>query len=170
VISAGNKPLEELVKAKLFRADLYYRLAVLPLTVPSLRERTEDIPLLVDHFLRSSAHKHGRAPMSVSQEAQLALVHHQWPGNVRELENVIERVVVTCQHSILRPEDLFVEHERRQEKNDLNRIGKVARQDAERRQILQALRDAKGDKTRAARLLSISRSSLYNKLRDYKIS
>lgn len=170
VISAGNKPLEELVKAKLFRADLYYRLAVLPLTVPSLRERKEDIPLLVDHFLRSSAHKHGRAPMSVSQEAQLALVHHQWPGNVRELENVIERVVVTCQRSILRPEDLFVEHEKRQEKNDLNRIGKVARQDAERRQILQALRDAKGDKTRAARLLSISRSSLYNKLRDYKIS
>lgn len=170
VISAGNKPLEELVKAKMFRADLYYRLAVLPLTVPSLRERKEDIPLLVEHFLRLAADKHGRAPMSVSQEAQLALVHHQWPGNVRELENVIERVVVTCQHSILGPEDLFVEQKERQEKNDLNSIGKVARQDAERKQILQALRDAKGDKTRAARLLSISRSSLYNKLRDYEVS
>ena len=170
VLSAGNKPLEELVKAKAFRADLYYRLAVLPLTVPSLRERKEDIPLLVGHFLRWSAEKHGRAPMSVSQEAELALVQHQWPGNVRELENVIERVVVTCHHSILGPEDLFIEHKGRQEKNDLNRIGKVARQEAERSQILQALRDAKGDKTRAARLLSISRSSLYNKLRDYKIS
>jgi len=170
VISAGNKPLEELVKAKTFRADLYYRLAVLPLTVPSLRERKEDVPLLVGHFLRWSAQKHGRAPMNVSQEAELALVQHQWPGNVRELENVIERVVVTCEHSILGPEDLFIEHKGRQEKNDLNRIGKVARQEAERSQILQALRDAKGDKTRAARLLSISRSSLYNKLRDYKIS
>ena len=170
VLSAGNKPLEELVKAKTFRADLYYRLAVLPLTVPPLRERKEDIPLLVGHFLRGATKKHGRAPMSVSQEAQLALVQHQWPGNVRELENMIERVVVTCHHSILGPEDLFIEYKGRQEKNDLNRIGKVARQEAERSQILQALRDAKGDKTRAARLLSISRSSLYNKLRDYKIS
>ncbi|MGV7228343.1 MAG: sigma-54 interaction domain-containing protein [Nitrospirales bacterium] len=170
VISAGNKPLEELVKAKTFRADLYYRLAVLPLTVPSLRERKEDIPLLVGHFLRWAAQKHGRAPMSMSPEAQLALVQHPWPGNVRELENVIERVVVTCDHSILGPEDLFIEYKGRQEKNDLNKIGKVARQEAERSQILQALHDAKGDKTRAARLLSISRSSLYNKLRDYKIS
>ena len=170
VLSAGNKPLEELVKAKTFRADLYYRLAVLPLTVPSLRERKEDIPLLVGHFLRWSAQKHGRAPMSVNQEAELALLHHQWPGNVRELENVIERGVVTCHHSILGPEDLFVKPQGKQEKNDLNRIGKVARQEAERSQILQALRDAKGDKTRAARLLSISRSSLYNKLRDYNIS
>ena len=170
VLSAGNKPLEELVKAKTFRADLYYRLAVLPLTVPSLRERKEDIPLLVGHFLRWSAQKHGRAPMRLSQEAQLALIQHQWPGNVRELENVIERGVVTCHHSILGPEDLFVEHKGKPEKNDLNRIGKVARQEAERSQILQALRDAKGDKTRAARLLSISRSSLYNKLRDYNIS
>jgi two-component system response regulator HydG len=170
VLSAGNKPIEELVKAKTFRADLYYRLAVLPLTVPSLRERKEDISLLVGHFLRWSAQKHDRAPMRVSHEAQLALAQHHWPGNVRELENVIERAVVTCNHSILEPEDLFFEHKGRQEKNDLNRIGKVARQDAERSQILQALRDAKGDKTRAARLLSISRSSLYNKLRDYKIS
>ena len=169
VLSAGNQPLEALVKAKTFRADLYYRLAVLPLTVPPLRERKEDIPVLVEHFLRWSVHKHGRAPMSVSQEAQLALVQHPWPGNVRELENVIERGVVTCAHSILGPEDLFVEHKGKPEKNDLNRIGKVARQEAERDHILQALAKAKGDKTRAARLLSISRSSLYNKLRTYQI-
>jgi two-component system response regulator HydG len=108
--------------------------------------------------------------MRLSQEAELALLQHQWPGNVRELENVIERGVVTCHHTILGPEDLFVAHKGKQEKNDLNRIGKVARQEAERSQILQALRDAKRDKTRAARLLSISRSSLYNKLREYNIS
>jgi two-component system response regulator HydG len=170
VLSAGNKPLEELVNAKTFRADLYYRLAVLPLTVPPLRERKEDIPVLVEHFLRWSAHKHGRAPMGLNQEAQLALVQHPWPGNVRELENVIERGVVTCAHSILGPEDLFINHKGKPEKNDLNRIGKVARQEAERDHILQALAKAKGDKTRAARLLNISRSSLYNKLRTYQIS
>ncbi len=139
VLSAGNKPLEELVKAKSFRADLYYRLAVLPLTVPPLRERKEDIPVLVEHFLRWSAHKHGRAPMRLSQEAELALVQHPWPGNVRELENVIERGVVTCPHSILGPEDLFVEHKEKPEKNDLNRIGKVARQEAERDHIFRLL-------------------------------
>ena len=170
VLSAGNKPLEELVNAKTFRADLYYRLAVLPLTVPPLRERKEDIPVLVEHFLRWSAHKHGRAPMGLNQEAQFALVQHPWPGNVRELENVIERGVVTCAHSILGPEDLFINHKGKPEKNDLNRIGKVARQEAERDHILQALAKAKGDKTRAARLLNISRSSLYNKLRTYQIS
>ncbi len=165
VLSAGNKPLEELVKAKTFRADLYYRLAVLPLMVPSLRERKEDIPLLVEHFLRWSTQKHGRAPMTVSQEAQLALIQQQWPGNVRELENVIERGVVTCHHAVLEPEDLFIDYKGKQEKNDLNSIGKVARQEAERSQILLALHGVKGDKTRAARLLKISRSSLYNKLR-----
>jgi DNA-binding NtrC family response regulator len=138
--------------------------------VPPLRERKEDIPVLVEHFLRWSAHKHGRAPMGLNQEAQLALVQHPWPGNVRELENVIERGVVTCAHSILGPEDLFINHKGKPEKNDLNRIGKVARQEAERDHILQALAKAKGDKTRAARLLNISRSSLYNKLRTYQIS
>ncbi len=170
VLSAGNKPLEGLVKAKTFRADLYYRLAVLPLTVPSLRERKKDIPLLVEYFLREAAQKNGRAPISVSPNAQLALVQHHWPGNVRELENVIERGVVTCPHSILQPGDLFHGQSTQPFKNDLNRIGKVARQEAERSQILQALLNAKGDKTRAARLLKISRSSLYNKLRDNNIS
>ncbi|MDH5428284.1 MAG: sigma-54-dependent Fis family transcriptional regulator, partial [Nitrospirota bacterium] len=117
-----------------------------------------------------SALKHGRPPMRLSRESEVALAQHQWPGNVRELENVIERGVVTCHHSLLGPEDLFVDHHTgKQEAGDLTLIGKIARQEAERSRILQALRDAKGDKTRAARLLRISRSSLYNKLRDYSI-
>jgi two-component system response regulator AtoC len=170
VISAGNKPLEDLVATKLFRADLYYRLAVLPLTVPPLRDRREDIPLLVQHFLAQSAGKHGRVSMRLSPDAQQALVQHPWPGNVRELENLIERVVVTCRHSTIDVHDLFTDHSLEHAKSDLGTIGKIARQEAERSRILQALRDAKGDKTRAARFLSISRSSLYNKLRDYNIS
>jgi len=170
VISAGNKPLEDLVEKKRFRADLYYRLAVLPLTVPPLRDHREDVLLLVNHFLAESAGKHGRALMDLSSDAQQALVQHRWPGNVRELENLIERVVVTCQRSPIEVSDLFADHPLEQTQKDLGTIGKVARQEAERARILQALRDAKGDKTRAARGLSISRSSLYNKLRDYKIS
>lgn len=170
VISASNKPLEDLVANKLFRADLYYRLAVLPLIVPPLRDRREDVPLLVKHFLLQSARKHGRVSMHLNPDAQQALVQHPWPGNVRELENLIERVVVTCQHSTIKVNDLFADHSVEHSKNDLGTIGKIARQEAERSRILQALRDAKGDKTRAARFLSISRSSLYNKLRDYQIS
>lgn len=170
VISAGNKPLEHLVATKLFRADLYYRLAVLPLTVPPLRERREDILLLVRYFLEQCARKHGRGPMHLSRDAQTALVHHSWPGNVRELENLIERVVVTCPHSTIEVKDFFADHSLQSDKSDLSSIGKIARQEAERSRILQALRDAKGDKTRAARALNISRSSLYNKLRDYHIS
>ncbi len=170
VISAGNKSLEDLVATKLFRADLYYRLAVLPLTVPPLRDRREDIPLLVKHFLAQSVRKHGRASMHLSLDAQQALVQHPWPGNVRELENLIERVVVTCQNSTIKVNDLFADHPLELSTSDLGTIGKIARQEAERSRILQALRDAKGDKTRAARFLSISRSSLYNKLRDYNIS
>ncbi|WNM56531.1 sigma-54 interaction domain-containing protein [Candidatus Nitrospira allomarina] len=170
VISAGNKPLDHLVATKLFRADLYYRLAVLPLTVPPLRERREDILLLVEYFLDQCARKHGRGPMQVSPDAQTALLHHSWPGNVRELENLIERVVVTCPHSTLEVKDFFADHPLQPDKRDLSSIGKIARQEAERSRILQALRDVKGDKTRAARALNISRSSLYNKLRDYHIS
>lgn len=170
VISAGNIPLEDLVQKKMFRSDLYYRLAVLPLVVPSLRDRKEDISLLVDHFLGLSAQKHGYALKRLSEEAHVALVQHQWPGNVRELENVIERAIVTCQHAELGAHDFFIEHAPNPKKSDLRTIAKVARQEVERSQILQALRDAKGDKTRAARLLKISRSSLYNKLRDCNIS
>ena len=170
VISAGNIPLEQLVQEKMFRSDLYYRLAVLPLVVPSLRDRKEDIPLLIRHFLGLAAQKHGCESKRLSQEAEVALVQHQWPGNVRELENVIERAMVTCQHAVLRANNFFIEHAPTPKKSDLHTIAKVARQEAERSQILQALRDAKGDKTRAARLLKISRSSLYNKLRDCNIS
>ncbi|MBA3964928.1 MAG: sigma-54-dependent Fis family transcriptional regulator, partial [Nitrospirales bacterium] len=87
-----------------------------------------------------------------------------------ELENVIERVVVTCRHSTIEVKDLFADYPLQPDKGDLSSIGKIARQEAEGSRILQALRDAKGDKTRTARALSISRSSLYNKLRDYHIS
>lgn len=170
VISAGNKPLEDLVAIKLFRADLYYRLAVLPLTVPPLRERSEDVPLLVQHFVDQCIRKHGRDSMHVSPDAQTALVQHSWPGNVRELENLIERVVVTCQHHTIEAKDLFPDHSLAESTSDLSSIGKIARQEAERSRILQALREAKGDKTRTARALNISRSSLYNKLRAYHIS
>lgn len=172
VISAGNKPIEELVNSKLFRADLYYRLAVLPLTVPPLRERREDIPLLVNHFLSKSALMHSRSMPGISPEVLQGLVQQQWPGNVRELENLIERLVVTSSGPMIHASEVagqgsggFQAHTK-----NLKAIGQTARQEAERLRILEALREANGDRTRTARILKISRSSLYNKLRDYKIT
>jgi two-component system, NtrC family, response regulator HydG len=171
VISAGNKPIEDLVKEKAFRADLYYRLAVLPLTVPPLRERREDIPLLVNHFLTQSVSKHNRLSLRISSEAEKALILHEWPGNVRELENLLERVVVTCPGPIIESKDIFPQNVEDQKNSwNLTMIGKSARQEAERLRIVEALREAKGDRTKAARMLKISRSSLYNKLRDYHLS
>lgn len=169
VISAGNKPLEELVKTKHFRADLYYRLAVLPLMVPPLRERKEDIPLLTEYFLDRSTRQHGRLSLTMHPDAQKALSRYAWPGNVRELENLVERAVVTCRHSTIRTSDLFGKQSSHGMKGDLHVVSKAARQEAERDHILQALSETQGDKTRAARLLKISRSNLYNKLRLYHI-
>lgn len=169
VISAGNKPLEELVKAKHFRADLYYRLAVLPLMVPPLRERKEDIPLLAECFLDRSAQQHGRRSLTMHPDAQRALSRYAWPGNVRELENLVERAVVTSRHSTIRASDLFGKQVGPDKKGDLSVVSKAARHEAERDHILQALAETQGDKTRAARLLKISRSNLYNKLRLYHI-
>ncbi len=170
VLSAANQSLEQMVTAKTFRADLYYRLAILPLTVPSLRERQEDIVLLTTHFLKEAIHQHGRPLMTLHPDAQRALVQHSWPGNVRELENVIERAVVTSRTAIIQVSDLFGSRKEAHADGDLSTVSQAARREAERGHILQALSKAKGDKTRAARLLKISRSSLYNKLRTYNIS
>ena len=169
VISACNRSLSAMMKKKVFRPDLYYRLAVLPLTIPPLRERREDIPDLVHHFLGRSCQKHGQTKIQVAPDAMDALSHHSWPGNVRELENLIERVVVTTKKPCLSASDLFVPIGDPPPSMDLSSVGKAARKEAERTKILETLQKTRGDKTQAARLLKISRASLYNKLKTYHI-
>jgi transcriptional regulator with PAS, ATPase and Fis domain len=105
VIAATNRNLADMVVRGEFREDLYYRVRVVYLTVPPLRERKSDIPLLVDHFLRTFSSRRS-VDTSVSPEAMQLLTRHSWPGNVRELENAIERFVVSCPHDVLQPEDL----------------------------------------------------------------
>ena len=170
VLSAANTSLEDLVKAKKFRADLYYRLAVLPMWLPSLRERQDDIPLLMNYFLDFASRRHGRSSLTVHPDAVRSLLQYSWPGNVRELENIIERAVVTCRHTILQTTDFFDSKDVSTSNKDLNSVSQAARRIVECDRIFEALSEAKGDKTRAARLLKISRSSLYNKLRTYQIS
>ncbi|WP_447971482.1 sigma-54 interaction domain-containing protein [Nitrospira sp. M1] len=169
VISASNKDLMYLVKEHTFRLDLYYRLAVLPLSVPALRDRREDIPLLVNHFFVQSCENNRKAQLSIPSRTMKALVSRDWPGNVRELENVIERAVVITHDSELTIRDIVGAPSYVDESSDLPSISKAARQVVEKHEILKALQETQGDKTHAARKLHISRASLYNKLKAYDI-
>ncbi len=168
VISATNKDLSELVQAKMFRQDLYYRLAVLPLYMPPLRERREDIPLLVEHFVAGSCNRHRQPVRQVSPNVMQALTQALWPGNVRELQHYIEREVVTTTGPALSCPDLVPAGSKSAE-HDLRSVSRGAVMQAERMRIVQALQQAGGNRVKAAKLLKISRASLYNKLRDYNI-
>jgi two-component system response regulator HydG len=168
VISASNKDLADLVTAKTFRQDLYYRLAVLPLYLPALRERREDIPLLVEHFVAAACVRHHQAVRQVADKTMRALRDASWPGNVRQLQHYIERAVVTTTGPWLLCDDLLDvvtidEHE------SLRSTSRGVMAQAERVRILDALEKTAGNRLRAAKLLKISRASLYNKLRAYNI-
>jgi two-component system response regulator AtoC len=168
VISATNKDLSELVQAKTFRQDLYYRLAVLPLYLPPLRERREDIPLLVEHFVAGSCKRHRQPIRTISPEVMQALTETSWPGNVRELQHYIERAVVTTTGPILACKDL-VALDSVTKDGDLRSATRGVVTQTERPRIVDALTRTGGNRSKAAKLLKISRASLYNKLRSYHI-
>ena len=168
VISATNKDLVDHVKTKAFRQDLYYRLAVLPLSLPPLRDRQADIPLLVQHFVAASCKRHRQPLRTISPDVMQALTETSWPGNVRELQHYIERAVVTTTGPELSCADLVAAGSKSAE-HDLRSVSRGAVKQAERARILQALQHANGNRAKTAKLLKISRASLYNKIRDYQI-
>lgn len=170
VVSATNKNLFDLVQAKLFREDLYYRLAVLPIFMPPLRQRGEDIPLLIDRFVARASRRHNRQCKPVTQQASEALAAHNWPGNVRELLNLVERVVVTAKGDRLTLEDFFGPTSAAPVSQDLRTLVRDVAAQAERTKIVEALAQAAGNRVKAAKLLKISRASLYNKLRTYGLA
>ena len=168
IVAATNKNLKEEVEARRFREDLYYRLNVINIRLPPLRERVEDIPLLVNHFLRVYARKNERPFKEMSREAMALLMRHDWPGNVRELENTIERAVVLSRHDDIRPEDLpaSLQGEQRSTRRELSfPIGTPIRE-VELAMIRETLRYTDGDKNLAAHLLGINPRTIYRKLDD----
>lgn len=168
VISASNKNLVDLVKAKLFRQDLYYRLAVLPLYLPALRERREDIPLLVRHFVATSCARHHQPVRQIAERTMRALHDAPWQGNIRELQHSIERAVVTTTGPwLVCDEQIELDVANEDESLWSTSRGVVAQ--AERVRIVDALEKTAGNRSKAAKLLKISRASLYNKLRAYHI-
>ena len=163
--------MQGLIKAKTFREDLYYRLAVLPLALPPLRDRREDIPLLVRHFVEASCLRHRKPLRDVTTDAMRALMNAPWPGNIRELEHLIERAVVTTSGPQVTQAHLFGSNPSRTTpaETDLRTVARTAAQQAERTRIEEALRQASGNRSYAARLLKVSRANLYTKLRAYQI-
>ncbi|MCH8011726.1 MAG: sigma 54-interacting transcriptional regulator [Candidatus Marinimicrobia bacterium] len=168
-IFATNKNLKKEVESGRFRLDLYYRLRVVPLTLPPLRERREDIPLLLDRFIQKFNNKTGKRIDSVSPQVRKAFLEYDWPGNIRELENAIEYAFVHCDVKHLTVEDLPKEIRSVQGTDAL--LSKYSLRDSSsdpRQLIKQALEDAKGNKTRAAKLLGIGRTTLWKKIKEYK--
>ena len=156
------------MKAKAFRQDLYYRLAVLPIYLPPLRERREDIPLLIDRFIAAACDRHRQPLRRIGEAALQNLTAAPWPGNVRELQHHIERAVVTTRTGELTC-PAFAAMEPPAPKDDLRTVVRDAARQAERAHILEALRQTSGNRVKAARLLKISRASLYNKLHEFDI-
>ena len=171
IIAATNKNLEELVAEKKFREDLFYRLNVVSIHLPPLRERLDDIPFLADHFLRKYAAENEKPVSRISAEVLDLLLRYQWPGNVRELENVIERAVTLSPHSLILPEDL--PRRLRVEPSEISATSlpsQVSLTELEKIYIKKVLEETGGNKKRAADILGIDRRTLYRMAARYGIS
>jgi two-component system nitrogen regulation response regulator NtrX len=171
VLSATNKNLAEEIRRGAFREDLYFRLAVVPVSVPALRERREDIAPLARHFLLQFSAGFGRKPKALSAAAVEALESYRWPGNVRELKNLIERLMILCPGEEIRREDLPAEIREAELAAALPAGASLrdARDDFERRYILASLKRHRGNVTRTAEALDVERSNLHRKLKSYGI-
>jgi two-component system response regulator HydG len=166
VIAATNRDLESAIRTGGFRQDLYFRLNVVQIKLPSLRERKSDIPLLVSSFLEKFSDSQ-RAVRTLSEDAMRRLMAYDWPGNVRELENAIERAVALGTGPILHVGDLPSNLQYSSDDNSSDGDDLLALDVMERRAILRALRETGGDKLAAARLLGIGKTTLYRKLKQY---
>jgi two-component system NtrC family response regulator len=177
VVAATNRSLQKLVKQGNFREDLYYRLNVVKIDLPPVRERSEDIPLLATHFCEKYA-REGEMPKHISPEAMQLLLNYRWPGNVRELENAIERASVTSKDNTIRPENLppdlsapvtprlpfHIDLER-----PLPDLLRESVANIEQQYIRRALKKTRGNVGRCARICGLSRRSVTAKIAEYKI-
>jgi two-component system nitrogen regulation response regulator NtrX len=174
VLAATNKELPAEIRANRFREDLYFRLNVIPIFVPPLRDRQDDIPLLADHFMALMAAEYGKRPKRLAPEAGARLQHYPWPGNVRELRNIIERLMIMAPGDTITAQDLaFLGHDDLATPLDpatLSAPLAEARERFERDYILQAVAAQQGNISRAAEVLGVERSNLYKKMKAFGIA
>ena len=163
IISAANRDLKKEVEKGNFREDLYYRIKVVPIDLPPLRDRKNDIPLLVDHFLKRIVKNSGKDSIDISHESMVLMMNYHWPGNIRELENAIQFAIIKCNGSEILPRDLPIELK------DLTGMshsrGPSKKLDID--SVKSALKQTGGNKAKAARLLGVGRATLYRFLADY---
>jgi DNA-binding NtrC family response regulator len=182
IISATNKKLEDEVDKGNFRKDLYYRINVYPIDLPPLRERKDDIPILVGHFIKKLSMKDSKKIKRITPEALKLLEEYPWPGNIRELENVLERAVISSQNDNLRIEDFPILSEKKVEYESEPKIEKkpnndfidfdrdiLPMEDVEKNYLKYALKLSGGNISKTAKKLKIGRATLYRKLQKYKI-
>ncbi|WP_174613677.1 sigma-54 interaction domain-containing protein [Virgibacillus ihumii] len=174
-IAATNQNLVQLIEEKQFRTDLYYRLNVIQLTMPPLRERIDDIPELADLFLKQFATKHQMVNSQINDEAFQLLLNYDWPGNVRELRNMMERLIILSEKPIITKDDIqkLLPHMmdvQANEKAEINPSLPTEKENIEQQLIKNTLVQTNGNKSDAARKLGISRVTLYNKLKRYDIN
>ncbi|MBI2211128.1 MAG: sigma-54-dependent Fis family transcriptional regulator [Deltaproteobacteria bacterium] len=167
ILAATHRDLEGLLKTGQFREDLYYRLNVVTILLPPLRERRQDLPLLMDHFLKLFAEKNHKTIRGFTQDARQALLRYDYPGNVRELENIIERAVVLTRDEVIGREDLPLSIPEAEEEKGEGITLTAATEGTERRMIREALARSGGVQTRAAESLGISERALRYKLKKY---
>lgn len=176
IIAATNIELETLIKEEKFREDLYYRLAVVPIKLPPLRERKSDIPVLAKHFLKKLSQASKKNITTITPETLKYLSSYLWPGNVRELRNIIERAVVLCDKTMITPEELPMHITKKSPSHEVmvkDNLSKMSLESIikqiEKQCIIQALTEAKGRKITAAKMLKISRPTLDKKIKEYSI-
>jgi transcriptional regulator with PAS, ATPase and Fis domain len=169
IISATNRDLREHVEKGLFRQDLFFRINVIPIILPPLRERTQDIPILAESFFSRLRLKSGKNIESISREALDALMGFRWPGNVRELKSAFEYAFVTCQESILKPQHFppNIFEGMGPAKQGSYRV--LSKEKTKKRRLLEALELTGGNQTKAAQILGVSRVTVWNRMKKYGI-
>ena len=171
VIATTNMdPLEAVKKGKL-REDLYYRLNVIPISLPPLRERKEDIPLLVSYFLKKYGSQDGRRLKGVTSECLEMMSRYHWPGNVRELENAVQRAIVVSEGNYITPRDLFLQINNDDAISEFPfDFSDATLEEMEKRLIQYTLRKVAGNRTRAAEILGVSVRTIRNKIKKYHLT
>jgi transcriptional regulator with PAS, ATPase and Fis domain len=169
IISATNKNLTELVEQGRFRKDFYFRINVIPIHLPLLRERVEDIPFLAETFFRKMKLKSGKEIQGISKDAMETLMRYSWPGNVRELKSAFEYAFVTCQDAMIQPahfpSTILQAGKRQRSVKPMN----INMQEIEKRELIEALKKSRGNKSKAAEFLGVSRVTVWNRMKRFKV-
>jgi len=167
IISATNRDLSREISEKRFREDLFYRLNVISIHIPPLRERPEDIPVLADYFLRKLSTERRTNVSRISEKAMALMKSYPWPGNVRELRNVIERGMVVSENDVLGEEEMMLGIV--PPRVDPDSLHNRSLAEVEKREIIRVLKNCRGNRSQAAALLGINRKTLREKMRKYAI-